>query len=76
MFNAGDKVEVIATGRPGEIDKILCEGPLGKQIPYEWQVRYTDGNAPSRFTCRDENELKSMMDEPEPGISPAEPIQG
>jgi hypothetical protein len=75
MFNAGDRVEVIATGRPGEIDKILCEGPSGKQVPYEWQVRYTDGKIPPRFDCRDEKELKSLMDEPEPGIFPAEPIQ-
>jgi hypothetical protein len=40
MYKAGDKVEVIATGRPGQIDKILCEGPSGKQVPYEWQVRF------------------------------------
>lgn len=76
MYKAGDKVEVIATGRPGEIDKILCEGPSGQQVPYEWQVRFTDGKEPSRFHCRDENELSSLMEEPESGISPAEPIQG
>jgi hypothetical protein len=75
MLNAGDKVEEITTGRPGEIDKILCEGPSGKQVPYEWQVRFTDGKAPPRFNCRDESELKNLMDEPGPGISPAEPIQ-
>lgn len=76
MCNAGDNVEVIATGRQGVIEKILSEGPSGRQAPYEWQVRFTDGKEPAQFHCRDKKELKSLMKEPEAGISPAEPIQG
>ena len=38
MINAGDKVEEIATGRRGVIEKILSNGPSGRSIPYEWHV--------------------------------------
>lgn len=76
MFNAGDKVEVIATGRPGEINKIDFEGEIGKTVPRKWHGRYTDGKEPATFCCHDEKELKSMEEEPDLGMSPDEPIQG
>ena len=76
MYKAGDKVVVIATGRPGEINTIHCEGEIGKTVPREWHGRYTDGKEPATFCCRHEKELKSMEKEPELGMSPDEPIQG
>lgn len=77
MINAGDKVEEIATGRRGVIEKILSNGPSGRSIPYEWHVVFVvDGKEPSRLTFSNEKELKSLMDETdEGGLYPAGPIQ-
>jgi hypothetical protein len=72
MFQAGDKIEEISTGRQGEIKITQSDGSRGTGITTEWQVVFVDG---TRKTFREENEMKSLMKKPEPGISPAEPLQ-
>jgi hypothetical protein len=72
MLQVGDKVEEIATGRQGKIVIMQSDGSRGNGITTEWQVIFVDG---TRKHFRNENELKSLMAKPEPGISPVEPLQ-
>jgi hypothetical protein len=75
MFQSGDKVEEIATGRQGKIYEIASGGPVGKATPNEWRVLFRDGKQPSRKNFHNEKELRSVPGgEPEPGISPDKPL--
>jgi hypothetical protein len=48
-FHEGDMVEEIATKRRGEIDLIVCEGPIGRTVPNQWRVRFDDNGEWKNF---------------------------
>jgi hypothetical protein len=72
MLQAGDKVQEIATGLQGVIKMTHSDGSKGNGIITALDVEFVNG---TRKTFYDESELKSLMEPPEAGFSPAEPLQ-
>lgn len=63
MFNSGDKVEEIATGRQGVV---AASGRVGEP-PYRWTVQFNDGKAPLIMDFSIAAELRLIPASTEPG---------
>jgi hypothetical protein len=70
MFQAGDKVRVVATGVVGEIILYSEEGPTGQPKMTKCTVRFGDGTTREFL---DENELEKVYGDG-PGFSPQGPL--
>ena len=74
MLHLEDRVEEIATGRPGKIDNIGSAGVLGKEpTPNLWRVHFSDGKMPLMQYFKNEEELRLIQcphEAPQPGFVP------
>jgi hypothetical protein len=65
VFHLGDKVQVIATGRPGKLEECRNSGEL-------WRVSFSDGGKPPIDYFKPEalRLVECPHPEPEPGFVP------
>ena len=73
MFNSGDTVEELATGRKG---LVALSGRVGAP-PDRWTVQFSDGKQPLIKDFTDTSELrlvKSVVKSGPPGLVPERPV--